>query len=130
MILIICTDRENGLSFYGRRQSTDRVVRARILERAKGSRLLMNGYSYRQFKEDGITCYETFLQQAGPGDYCFAETELPEEDKIEKIILYRWDRKYPADKYFDIDLNNWKLEESTQFDGYSHKNITEEVYVK
>ena len=51
---------------------------------------------------------------------------------IEKIILYRWNRKYPADFRFDINLEDseWKLAETREFTGSSHEKITEEVYVR
>ena len=52
------------------------------------------------------------------------------EKEMQKIILYRWNRVYPADLYFDIDLKNWHIKESNDFAGSSHDKITEEVYVK
>ena len=53
------------------------------------------------------------------------------EDKAEKIIIFRWNRDYPADFYFDIDLQqNWQLESSADFVGSSHDKITEETYTR
>ena len=79
-----------------------------------------------------ITVDEDFMAKAGSDDYCFAEniTVKPYEKEVQKIILYRWNRVYPADLYFDIDLKNWHLKESNDFAGSSHDKITEEVYVK
>ena len=50
------------------------------------------------------------------------------EEKIEKIILYRWNRVYPADVHFPIDFSGWKLVQAEEFAGSSHEKITEEIY--
>ena len=133
MILIACADDNLGMLFNLRRQSMDRVLRSRLLERCKGCKLWMNAYSRGQFAEtaENIVVDEDFMAKAGI-DYCFAEniSVKPYEKEVQKIILYRWNRVYPADLYFDIDLKNWHLKESNDFAGSSHDKITEEVYVK
>ena len=133
MILIVCVDDAGGLGFNRRRQSQDRALRARMLE--KWGRLWMNAYSAGQFaKEDPVTADEDFLEKAGPGDACFAEGPAAAEalDRAEKLVLYRWNRKYPADCHFPLDLEarGWRLEETAEFAGSSHEKITEEVYVR
>ena len=133
MILIVCVDDTGGLGFNRRRQSQDRALRARMLE--KWGRLWMNAYSAGQFaKEDPVTADEGFLEMAGPGDACFAEGPAAAEalDRAEKLVLYRWNRKYPADCHFPLDLEarGWRLEETEDFAGSSHEKITEEVYVR
>ena len=52
------------------------------------------------------------------------------EPWIEKIILFKWNRNYPGDFFFDIDVtsNHWILQESKDFPGSSHEKITMEVY--
>ena len=50
MNIIVCVDKNNGMSFCGKRQSQDRVLRERVLEMTNGSRLLMNSYSAKQFE--------------------------------------------------------------------------------
>ena len=52
MILIACVDDRGGIAFNHRRQSSDSVVRNRILELTAGSRLWMNEYSAKQFDLD------------------------------------------------------------------------------
>lgn len=134
MNLIACVDDKMGMLFNKRRQSLDRVLRARVLELCAGKKLWMNIYSRKQFDDntEGITVAEDFLDKAGSDDYCFAETISPAayENKINRIILYKWNRVYPADLYFDIDLKNWRLTASTDFAGSSHDKITEEIYEK
>ena len=133
MILIVCVDDAGGLGFNRRRQSQDRALRARMLR--KWGRLWMNAYSAGQFaKEDPVTADEDFLEKAGPGDACFAEGPAAAEalDRAEKLILYRWNRKYPADCHFPLDLEarGWRLEETAEFAGSSHETRPEEVYVR
>ena len=52
----------------------------------------------------------------------------PYADKIEQIILYKWNRKYPADFKLDLELRNWELIEVLEFVGSSHERITREIY--
>lgn len=136
MIAIICVDDNLGMMFNNRRQSQDKILRERIKEISKDSRLLMNSYSIKQFDEEdkkNIIEDENFAINAQKGDFTFFENISPKgyEKEIEKIILYRWNRKYPADFYFDIELKDgWKLNDSYDFEGFSHEKITEEVYVR
>ena len=123
--------------FNHRRQSQDRVLRAHIAELVGGARLWMNHYSAQQFDAESIqhlNVDDDFLQEAVEGDYCFVEDAAltPYEIWIEKMILFRWNRTYPADQFFDIDLcgGNWKLSESIEFAGHSHERITLEVYLR
>ncbi|MBR5534617.1 MAG: ribonuclease Z [Ruminiclostridium sp.] len=135
MIVIACVDNKMGMLFNHCRQSQDRVLRSHILEVTKETRLWMNGYSAKQFKEglpSHVTVAEDFLSQAAPGEFCFAEnTELlPWERQTEGIILYRWNRDYPADTVFPLDLSQFTLQSTQEFPGSSHKTITEEVYTR
>lgn len=137
MILTAVVDDDNGMMFNKRRQSKDSVLRERLLALAQGGKLWMNSYTLRQFSEDDrekIQADEDFLDHAGPGEYCFVENvpAAPYDERIEKIVLFRWNRKYPADAWFDINLDEggWKLSETREFSGSSHEKITEEVYVR
>lgn len=138
MILIAVVDDNYGMMFNKRRQSQDRILRERILELIIPGRCLwMNSYTKKQFTETidrvQICVDDNFLEKAPSGDFCFVENESISfyEDKIEKIVLFHWNRKYPADFYFDISLDNkWKFIMSEEFTGYSHEKITMEVYEK
>lgn len=136
MVLIVCVDDENGMAFANRRQSQDRLLRERLL-RLSGGKLWLNAYSAKQFSQEEsahFTIDESFLAQAGTGDFCFAETTdpAPYEERMEKIILYRWNRRYPASLHFAVPLaaHGWKRISAEDFKGSSHETITEEVYVK
>lgn len=132
MIVIVCVDDNNGMMFNQRRQSKDHILQKEILHMIGTSKLWMNQYSKKQFTDDSEQIFvdEDFLSKADSHDYCFVENvELSNYvDQIEKIILFKWNRIYPADTYFSIDLSQWVLDESVDFEGYSHEKITKEIY--
>lgn len=135
MIIIVCVDDHMGVMFHDRRQSADRVLREHILANLRGRKLWMDSYSSRQFSDapDRISVSGDFLSAAGSGDYCFLEGQdvSPYMDRVEEVVLYRWNRTYPADQYFNVALlEGWTLDTTEEFEGYSHKKITKEVYVK
>ena len=76
MILIACVDDNLGMLFNNRRQSMDRVLRARLLKLCGTHKLWMNAYSRGQFDEtaEGITVDEDFMAKAGSDDYCLPKT--------------------------------------------------------
>ena len=137
MIIMVCLDDKGGMMFNRRRQSRDRVVRERMVQMAGGRGLWMNHYSAGQFAQDdpaALRVDDDFLQKAGEGDFCFVENEAlaPWEADLEKLVLFRWNRVYPADRYFDLDLTQgrWSLEDQEEFVGSSHEKITMEVYTR
>ena len=137
MIIITALDNNNGLLFNQRRQSQDRLLRQRILALIGQDKLFLNKYSAELFaneaKQGQLHVSEHFLTEAGKGQYCWVENVSVQdyESQAEKIIVFRWNRDYPADFYFDIDLSqNWQLENSVDFVGSSHDKITEEIYTR
>ena len=131
MKIIVCLDDRNGMLFGGRRQSKDSLLRTRVLDMAAEGILWMNGYSAGQFEEaDCIRCDEAFLEKAGTEDYCFVENAdiTPYWDRIDGVIVYRWNRHYPADVTFSIP-EHWRLAGTEEFPGSSHELITEERYM-
>lgn len=135
MIVIVCIDDNLGMTFNKRRQSRDILLIQKVVEMAKNSKIWVNKYSYPLFEEVGtvnVNVDETFLSEAANGEYCFVENKelKPFEKWIEKMIVFRWNKSYPADQTFDIDLSKWQLSEVSEFEGNSHEKITVEVYVK
>ena len=130
MILAVCVDDQYGMLFNKRRQSRDRAQQADLLCWCSGRKLWMNSYSATLFQSAEIHVDDAFLQKAEAGDVCFVEN-LPVKElapKIEAVILYRWNRTYPADLRFDLDLSAFALKETTEFSGTSHAVITREIY--
>lgn len=133
--MIVCVDNKGGMAFFQKRQSQDRVLREDILNCLQGARLWMSPYSLKQFKEENkadLIADEQFLDAAGEEDFCFVENQNLQqyEKKITEIIVYRWNRDYPADLFLDVDLKDWELTETAEFAGNSHEKITREVYRK
>lgn len=130
--IIVCLDDKNGMLFNKRRQSTDSVLREKVLELVGSNRLLMNEYTKKQFCDsENIITDEEFLNYANNEDYVFIENEDFKEkiNNIQKIIIFRWNRVYPSDVKFDVYLlKSFKKVDSNDFKGNSHDKITMEVY--
>ena len=133
MTVIVCLDNANGMMFNNRRQSRDANVVKDICETATGKRLLVGPYSAPLFGENDVIVSECFLDEARADDYCFVENVPMAKylNKIDSIIVYKWNRDYPSDFFFDIDYASvFRLESEAEFVGTSHDKITKEVYVK
>ena len=135
MIVMVCVDDKNGMMFNTRRQSQDRVLRQHMLELAGDKKLWMNAYSRKQFSkedENRIAVAENGFQNIRSGEYCFLEDEDPAQytEQIEELILFHWNRIYPADFFCTLDLSEWKRKTTEEFAGCSHEKITQEWYVK
>ncbi|MBE5940389.1 MAG: ribonuclease Z [Lachnospiraceae bacterium] len=137
MVIYIALDDKNGMMFNRRRQSKDRVLREDMLNDIGENKLWFNEYTAKQFEEvlpANAVVDNNFLDKAEKNDGCFVENMALAEytGKIEKFVLYKWNRVYPADMYFDIDLSaaGWKQESISEFAGSSHEKITKEVWLR
>ena len=135
MILIVCIDERNGMIFNNRRQSRDRILTNHIIEKTKGKTLWITEFSQDIFDvvdNKHIIIDNYFYEKADKEDFCFVEDIAVNTliDKVDKIIIYNWNRCYPADVYFDISLENWLVTSENEFIGSSHKRITEKIYVR
>lgn len=131
MQVIITVENRNGMLFNHRRVSRDQKVSERILAYCKEKRLWMNAYSAKLFENNPqIRVSETFLEQKDA--ICFVEDQdvIPYLPEIDTIILFHWNRDYPADFFFTVDLSEWNRIHQEEFAGKSHEKITMEVYKK
>lgn len=134
MTLLFCLDDRNGLSFHNRRQSRDRAVLADIVSQLTGV-LLVDPMSEKMMLRHEIP-YEIVTEEMLPAEDAlyFMEQRSPESllPQAKKVVIYRWNRVYPADRYLEIPLQEagFSLTEVSQFPGYSHETITREVYVR
>lgn len=128
MKLIVCVDKNNGLSFNHRRQSRDRVVTQDITQYAPVRIAPASAALFADYP-GAVIVSEDFLTAAKPGEWCFAEL-LPLPEAPEALTLYRWDRDYPADAFLPYDLSRWTLVSVEELTGYSHERIFKEVYAK
>lgn len=147
MKIITVIDDDRGMMFNNRRQSQDSILRKKILEMCQGSVLYMNEYTAKQFgdvlteraelsqdveQNRQIRISETFLGEAGAGEYCMVEDRnfIEYASRIDELILFRWNRKYPGDLHLEFrpEENNMKCVKTEEFPGSSHEKITMEVW--
>ena len=63
------------------------------------------------------------------GTYFIENIDLKSyEDSLDEIVVYRWNRVYPADFYCEIDLGAFNIMSEGEFSGSSHEKITKIVY--
>ena len=131
----VTVDERMGIAFNKRRQSRDRIL-IRDLVGTLSDKIYVSEYSLPLFDEyiDRIVVADDPLRECPDGGCCFVEmTELmPYIDDISTLIVYNWNRHYPADKTLDIDIKNgaFALTSNTEFVGSSHEKITKEIYTK
>lgn len=130
MTIYVCLDARNGMLFNNRRQSRD----AAVLEDIGGSlpcQLTIDPFSEKLIREAGIPY--VLAEETLPEDaHFFLEARDPSElvAGASCLVIYRWNRHYPADVRFDADLSGFTLESTCEFPGKSHETITKEVYTR
>ena len=129
MTLYICLDDRNGLKFNKRRQSRDAALLEDIRSQIAGN-LLIEPFSEKLIQEAEIP----YILPPETAEDFFAE-DVPSEEllnRTERLVIYRWNRHYPADVRWNPDLSalGFSLRETTEFPGTSHEKITREVYEK
>ena len=127
MKIIVCLDDNGGMLFNNRRQSRDRAVCADIIKNLDGEKLFISPFSQLLFENynDSICICEDFLKK---GNICFCENQSLSQYYADEIIVYKWNRVYPADFYCDIDFSVYSISEQTEFQGNSHEKITKQIY--
>lgn len=134
MHIFITVDDAWGTRFNNRRQSRDKAVTARMVELSAGARLWIHESSAKLFPSppENLIADNGFTVKAAAGDFCFVEdmSLLPDEEQIEDMIVFHWNRHYPSDQVFDRQIleNGWKITGTFEFAGNSHETITEEWY--
>lgn len=130
MHLIVCVDDRDGMSFCGRPLSRDRELNAHMLRLTEGKKLWMSPNTAILFPEGAVFAAEDFLSRASDGDYCFAETALPDDTVFpESVTLYHWNRAYPSTVRFPRKLlEGMRLVYTEEFPGNSHETITVERF--
>ena len=114
-------------------------MRENMLQDCVGSKLWVAEYSKKFFVDENgnitqpnVMIDNNYLALAGENDGCYVEKEdiSPYIDKIDTIVLYKWNVRYPADTYFNISLldSNWKKHSLNHFKGSSHDKIYKEVW--
>ena len=136
MTVIVCTDERGGMLFMKRRVSKDRELIEDVLKTVGDGILYISEFSESLFADSDISVMSVPdpLICAGDEDFVFIENIRlsPTLSKINKLVIYNWNRKYPFD--FSLDINptecGFSLLSSCEFKGHSHDKITKEIYVK
>lgn len=132
MKVVVCIAENGGILFGGRRVSRDKILIEDFLRLASSGVIFISDFSLKLFEESPASLIVSTnpLEAADDGDFAFVEDKSISEfkDKIEEIIIYKWNRDYPADFFLDIDPKSEKmtLKEVYEFEGKSHKKITRE----
>ena len=129
MIVITVIEDRGGMMFNHRRLSQDRTLTEKIKNLVGNHTLWIDAYSATIFPEEHVD--EDFLQKAGEDDFCFVEDRslIPYKDRINTLYLFSWNRRYPADLFFDLPLTEYEMVSQEDFPGYSHEKITLQKYV-
>jgi len=135
MTLYVCLDDKGGMLFNKRRQSRDAAVLEDIRANLTGS-LTIDPFSEKLLLPTDIpwTIAPEDLSQL-PGDaHFFLENRQPSQvlPLADTLVIYRWNRHYPADTRWDADpaALGLHLVQTIEFPGRSHETITKEVYRK
>jgi len=133
MTVIFCLDDNRGMLFNNRRLSRDAMVFEDIKTYLKGA-LQINEFSEKLVASSGIN-YELFKNFVTKPDfetiYYIENISVKEHlDKIDRIIVYWWNRKYPSDVVLDFDPNEFGYNSTSiyEFSGKSHEKITREIF--
>lgn len=133
MKLIFCVDDNNGVLLFGKRQSRDSALINRLTALVGDADIWMNEYSAKLFGgHEKVHVDNDYIKKAHENDFCFIENGDYTLDGVDEIFICHWNRSYPADKYFDIDLsaNGFQLFCSEDIVGKSHDKITIEKYAR
>ena len=134
MKIIVCLDDYGGMLFNFRRQSRDRVLISDVMSNLGSQKLYITEFSEILFSEyEGkYEIVKDFSNLTDENCVCFVENidVSPFIDSISEVTVYNWNRVYPRDFVFDINLEKegFSLMSSHEFEGYSHENIRKEVY--
>lgn len=126
--LIVCISNNNGMMFNNRRQSRDRLLLEKLCTNCQNERIIIHEYSKKLF--EGLPV-EVATEVCVDDTTSFVEDPdlIPCEAIFDKIIVVRWNRDYPADKFFNVDMSAYECVSREDFVGKSHDDILIETYV-
>ena len=134
MTCYVCLDDKNGMLFNRRRQSRDALVLEDIRSSIRQT-LTIDVFSEKLIQQAGIPYVlapEDLAELPEDAHFFLEARSSLDAATADRIVLYRWNRHYPADTYWELDLaqHGFSLLETTEFPGKSHEMITKEVYAK
>lgn len=136
MTVFLCIDDRGGMIFNNRRQSRDRALIDDVIDSSDGGILYVSDFSEDLFSTSGtsVICVPDPLYAASDKAFVFLEVPpiLPYANKIDRLVIYKWNRSYPFDRALDVSPEEigLTLSEVGEFVGTSHEKITKEVYTR
>ena len=133
MNIIICLDDNNGMLFNNRRQSRDKALLSDIFCDLKDEMLFITKFSEKlmsEYSDRIIICESVSKLENGEWFFCENVDLTAFADKIEKLVVYKWNRVYPTDFNCSLDFSLFNLESESDFEGNSHSVITKQIFSK
>lgn len=132
MKAVVCIEPNLGIAFNHRRVSLDIKQREDLFQLIQDDLLYMKPSTAKLYGEHPqFVITEDTISKCQDHFCIFENDEINDcEDKIEILVLYNWNRKYPSDQKLQIDLSKYRLKEQIEFGGKSHEKITRTIYVK
>lgn len=134
MVIVACIDKSGNIALNTNGQLNHIIFLIRLKVVSNEALLYMNCNSSQQFGYYPMKMIDdNFLDIAGEDSYCFVEdTDVtPYIDCIDKIILYKWNKKFSSRLKFDKSiLNKFSIVSKKSFYGESFLKISEVVYEK
>ncbi len=131
MTLIMCLDQRGGMLFNNRRQTIDYELVELICDIGK-QKLCISPFSEKYFEGKDFVLLDEPLKEAPFGAVVFIENENPTPylERFNKIIIYRWNKVYPADRHFNTEPSEagFRLAGKIKFSTEVHKDIVKEIY--
>lgn len=133
MTVIFCLDENKGMLFNNRRLSRDAMVFEDIQTYLTGT-LKINSFSEKLVSASGVNyeIFNNFVTNPDSDSFYYIENISVKENlnKINRIIVYWWNRKYPSDTKLDFDPLEcgYKSTSVYEFVGKSHEKITREIF--
>lgn len=133
--VVLCLDNKNGMTFFGKRQSRDKNLISELVSSNHRRKIYSENYSSILFDGyEGVNFSDNPLEICEDGGTCFIEKSdvTPYLDDIDIFIIYKWNKSYPADKFFTVNLRQqgYTLLGKVDIVGNSHDKITKETYKK
>lgn len=130
MNIIVCVDKNLGISFNHRRVSSDKTIMSDILTLIKGNTISISEFSKVIFNSYLGNYHISEEIPNSFSDWFFLENDTIEsyQNDINTLVIYNFNRIYPSDIKLKIDLSKFDLVSSTDFPGNSHETITRIIY--
>lgn len=127
--VVVCVDKNGGQTRLGRRLASDRAVRSRIASLPQP--VCVDEYTATQFTEDEDRSRLSVVSDPAAikeGTAFLERQDIP--DDADTILVFRWDKRYPADRYLAFRFRGWRKARKEDFPGDAHDKVTLETWVR